>query len=320
MKISIAMTTFNGAQYLFAQLDSFLFQKRMPDELVVSDDASNDGTLGVLHDFAKRAPFKVRIYSNESNIGFTANFNRVIQLCSGDIILLSDQDDVWGANKISTIEDHFTNNPNSWLLVHDGSLVDSHLAWHGATKLRQVVAGYGSTDGLVMGALTAFRKELNRYALPIPVGISGHDGWLHLIARLLGKRYVLEADLQRLRRHSSNTSAWIASSPRKIGRLDVLRSQYGTAAAHDYSNRILINECARARVQLALTDRNRSLNPGLLGRSLAFLQKERQALLARSRLIHQGPFHRRLSAVGLLFCGGYRFFNGYRSFLRDIAR
>jgi glycosyltransferase involved in cell wall biosynthesis len=42
--VSIALATYNGEAHLGAQLESYLAQERLPDELILSDDASTDGT------------------------------------------------------------------------------------------------------------------------------------------------------------------------------------------------------------------------------------------------------------------------------------
>ena len=59
--VSVAMATYNGERYLPEMLESLAAQTRLPDELVVRDDGSTDGTLGVVHDFARRVPFRVEV-------------------------------------------------------------------------------------------------------------------------------------------------------------------------------------------------------------------------------------------------------------------
>src|SRR5215207_2518174 len=100
VRISIALCTYNGEQYLQQQLDSFVAQSRPPDELVVCDDRSTDRTVPIVEDFAKRAPFRVELVINETNLGSTRNFEKAIGLCTGDIIFLADQDDVWLPEKL----------------------------------------------------------------------------------------------------------------------------------------------------------------------------------------------------------------------------
>ena len=58
---SIALCTYNGARFLPAQLESILRQTRLPDELIACDDGSTDGTLELLRDFARQAPFQVEL-------------------------------------------------------------------------------------------------------------------------------------------------------------------------------------------------------------------------------------------------------------------
>ena len=95
MKASIALATYNGERYLQEQLNSFLHQTRLPDEIIACDDCSTDRTMDILESFAISALFAVYIYRNAINLGYTKNFERAISLCSGDVIFLSDQDDVW---------------------------------------------------------------------------------------------------------------------------------------------------------------------------------------------------------------------------------
>ena len=107
MKVSVAMTTYNGAAYLPEQLDSILARSRPPDELVVCDDGSTEETLIILNDYAARAPFTMTVVINEQRLGSTKNFEKAIGLCTGDIIFLSGQDDVWRPHTVATIEGQF---------------------------------------------------------------------------------------------------------------------------------------------------------------------------------------------------------------------
>lgn len=70
VKLSIAMCTYNGAASLSEQLESLAAQTRLPDELVVCDDRSNDGrTLEIVKAFARKSPFRVRLYVNRKTLG-----------------------------------------------------------------------------------------------------------------------------------------------------------------------------------------------------------------------------------------------------------
>ncbi|MFB0908581.1 MAG: glycosyltransferase, partial [Spirosomataceae bacterium] len=81
--ISVAMCTYNGERYLVEQLNSLLTQTCLPNELVICDDGSTDGTLEILENFQKNVLFKVLIHKNEKSLGTTKNFEKAVKNCSG---------------------------------------------------------------------------------------------------------------------------------------------------------------------------------------------------------------------------------------------
>ena len=100
MDVSVAMCTYDGIPHIREQLDSILEQTYTPSEIVICDDGSSDGTFEVLKKYHSDHENIIDLYSNEQNLGVTENFEKCIHLCSGDLIALSDQDDVWEKNKI----------------------------------------------------------------------------------------------------------------------------------------------------------------------------------------------------------------------------
>lgn len=317
---SIAMATYNGARFLTEQLESFLRQTRLPDELVACDDGSTDATLDILEAFSMRAPFTVRIVRNPRNLGFTANFSQAIALCHCDLVFLADQDDVWFPDKVETLVQKFVDLPRSLILVHDGRLVDEAREWSGATKLGQIRAGWRSEAPLVAGALSAMRRELGPLVLPVPHGVIGHDVWIHLLARHLGLRSVVDIPLQDIRRHGDNTSEWVAASVQRINWLTVFRRNAETSPASSYADRIHINDAVRERLVRIRAMRSVWVDEACLDRADAYFGAERVALEHRTRMLARGPLGRRLAAAGMLARGDYRHFNGFNSFLRDLRR
>jgi glycosyltransferase involved in cell wall biosynthesis len=309
MKISIAMTTFNGERYLAEQLESIAAQTRLPDELVVHDDKSTDSSVELLQDFKRVAPFQVHIVENAQNLGFTANFGAALSHCQGDLIFLADQDDSWFPNKIAEMVSVFRAYPELLLAIHDGELGDENLTAMEASYLAQVRKGYGDEARFVTGALTVLRQGLLQYTLPIPEGIIGHDGWLHYTAGMLGARRVIDVPLQTIRRHTANNSQWIASSLQPITRMSVLRQQYAEAPAASYADRLRYNN--------ALAERLEGAAPAQV---MDQLYAEHASILRREQLLARGWLGRKLQAGRMLVRGDYRYFNGLRSFARDIAR
>jgi glycosyltransferase involved in cell wall biosynthesis len=214
MQISIALGTCNGATFLPEQLASYLQQKRLPDELVVCDDCSTDQTASILTAFARQASFPVRILQNESNLGSTRNFARALGQCRGDVIVLSDQDDVWLPDKLARIEQAFTDEPETALVFSDAWLVESDLssrarrAWGNlpfSPAMQQLFRqGLGARAllrrNLVVGATAAFRASVLELALPIPLRW-WHDSWIAFIAAATGRVVLIPEPLILYRQH-----------------------------------------------------------------------------------------------------------------------
>ena len=106
--ISVVMCTYNGAsRHLREQLDSIFAQTLLPGEIVVQDDCSTDDTLQVLHEYADRAPEGVamRIVQNTAQMGINANFFSAMRRAEGELIAVSDQDDIWMPTKLEEQRD-----------------------------------------------------------------------------------------------------------------------------------------------------------------------------------------------------------------------
>ncbi len=218
MNLSIALCTYNGEKYLTEQLASFLRQTRLPDELIVCDDRSTDETVEILEIFAADAPFPVRIYVNENNLGSTKNFERAISLCDGDIIFLSDQDDLWCEEKLEKFEREFAFDKEVGMVFCDGEVVDERLNYLGVnawetrkfTEKRQIQMeeGNGLTTilnaNVVTGCMMAFRAKYKSLFLPIPTDIPEviHDYWIAIILLSATKVKLISDKLVKYRQHS----------------------------------------------------------------------------------------------------------------------
>src|SRR5439155_19776206 len=120
-------------KHLQEQLDSFVRQTRLPDELVVCDDGSSDETVLILERFQKRAPFPVRIFRNAANLGPSQNFGKAIALCQGDIVFLSDQDDFWFPEKLETVGKVICSSSSNVYVINNTEIVDGALNPTGIT-------------------------------------------------------------------------------------------------------------------------------------------------------------------------------------------
>lgn len=221
MRISIAMATYNGAQYITEQLQSFVDQTRQPDEVIITDDCSTDETESIVRKFAETAPFEVVFSKNEKNLGYCGNFNAALMKSTGGLVFLSDQDDVWFPEKIEHMVSVSERNPTALVVMNDAALTDGDLKEVGLTKVGQIRSAGMSLDSFVMGCCCAVRRELLDFCMPIPHGMKGHDNWLVELAGSLNAKVVDIRVLQYYRRHESNESQFIANRTTKVTRTDV---------------------------------------------------------------------------------------------------
>lgn len=216
--LSIAMCTFNGEDYIDAQLQSFCQQTLLPHELIICDDGSHDRTIEKAQKFSLRAPFPVYIYQNRKALGPAQNFSRAISLCKGEYIALSDQDDVWLPDKLECEMDlmiHWEGKKSGAVLVHsDLSVVDESLQIKHRSMFRaQHLHHEGKADALkkllvqnyVTGCTVLLNRALVEKAMPIPMAAVMHDWWLALIAAADGEIAFVSKPTVLYRQHGKNT-------------------------------------------------------------------------------------------------------------------
>lgn len=321
MTISIAMATYNGALYIQEQLASFARQTRQPDELVVSDDGSTDETLSIIQRFAASAPFPVRLFRNESALGYAKNFEAAMERCTGDLLFLSDQDDVWLPEKLERVEREFSTDPETFVIINDAAVVEEDLRDTGLTKLGQTLSLGLPEDRFLTGCCSALRASLLPMILPVPAHCFVHDTWLHAVATRLGLRCVLPESLQYYRRHDNNTSHWLASRTQPVGRFDMARA-HAEANPQPWCARRLdqLNELQALFEKIAASGWESRVVSERLPEAAHALETEMAAVQSRMNLLRRRRLARVGPAIMMLARGQYAQFSGSWSFFRDLLR
>jgi hypothetical protein len=210
------MCTYNGARFLSEQLESIAAQTRLPDELVVCDDRSTDGSVEIIRSFAYHAPFPIRLEINANNLGSTKNFEKAIGLCQGEIIALADQDDAWHAEKLSRIASVFDHDERIGAVFSDAELINDNsqllpkTLWDSflfnVSEQKKFEHGQGLEvllkHATVTGATMAFRTKFRGLALPIPAK-QVHDHWIVLLIASVSQLAPIRTPLLRYRRHQA---------------------------------------------------------------------------------------------------------------------
>lgn len=208
--ISVCIATYNASKFIHAQIISILTQLNSEDEIIVSDDLSNDGTLEII---AKINDPRIKIIRGQIRLGIIKNFERSLYLARGDLIFLADQDDIWLPNKVINCKKALT---DYTLIVSDCKVVDSELrpiadSFFALNSSRRGVFKNIYKNSYI-GCCMAFRRDLLDVALPFPTGIPMHDLWLGLLAEIKGKVTFLPEPLVLYRRHDSNASFLVSSN------------------------------------------------------------------------------------------------------------
>jgi glycosyltransferase involved in cell wall biosynthesis len=208
MRISVCMAAYNGARYIQEQIASILPQLGFSDELIIVDDASQDDTVRAILSFGDK---RITLLHNEQNRGVIKSFERALMYASGDLIFLSDQDDVWRPDKIETFRKFFAANPAITLALSDARVVDEGGREISASWMEER-GGFrsGVTSNFVknryLGCAMAFRKIVLKNCLPFPPGAPMHDMWIGLTNELSGRAGFVNEALFNYRRHGTNAT------------------------------------------------------------------------------------------------------------------
>lgn len=203
--ISVCMATYNGEKYLREQVDSILVQLESGDELIVSDDYSSDRTLDILRGYNDS---RIKIFMNDYLKGVTGNFENALRHASGDIIFLSDQDDIWLENKVALFKDALK---QADLVLSDCMVVDSDKQIIVPSKFKAENVKVGVWHNLYksgyLGCCMAFKRDVLAWSLPFPPKHVLHDIWIGLTAGIKGRFILLDEPTLMYRRHSSTVTS-----------------------------------------------------------------------------------------------------------------
>jgi len=206
------------------QLRSILSQLEDSDEIILVDDCSTDETLDIVRSVADR---RISVHRNVQNSGVLKTFQRAIELAIGDVIFLSDQDDLWLPGKVVEFMSVFRKEPGVVLALSDAKVINAA----GDTLNPSFFSSRGGFRAGIManviknnylGCTMAFRRRLLDHILPFPSDIPMHDMWIGCVAKYYGGVRFLNVPLISYRRHGNNASP---ANRQSISRMLVWRWQ-----------------------------------------------------------------------------------------------
>jgi len=318
------MCTFNAERFLPEQLESIRIQTRLPDELLIGDDGSNDRTMEIIRSFAAQVPFRVEAFVNEKNLGTTRNFEKVVGLCTGDIIMLADFDDVWRPHKLAVIQDTFAANPNAGYVFSNAELIDARgnliakSMWGAGNFRGWNPAEFSGTSQLATllrrplatGAAMSIRSGLRELVAPFSLRFI-HDYWISLILSCMEFYGVpIEEPLMSYRQHASQKTGVRKQSVLQ-GVEDVRRN-----LGEDYERIVVMFEELRERI-VALVGKGHYCPPSHLAMIEEMVVHRQRRLAARNASAASARF--RLIAAEAISGRYRRFSTSWRSIIRDLC-
>jgi glycosyltransferase involved in cell wall biosynthesis len=209
--ISVCMATFNGEKFIKEQLDSILIQLGEYDEVIISDDSSTDNTLKIIENIKDK---RIKVFSNQKFKSPTYNFENAIKQASGEIIFLSDQDDIWEPSKVKEFLNVFINDYKITLAISNIQLIDEagndmNKEFYKNSFTNKLLANIIKNN--FIGCSMAFRKEVKNLVIPFPKGVAMHDWWIGICSIVLGEVVFIDKKLIYYRRHDNNVTKEVGS-------------------------------------------------------------------------------------------------------------
>lgn len=312
-RVSVALCTFNGAGFITEQLKSISGQTRPADEIIVRDDGSTDPT----QDELRRFPMRFEV--NPQRLGVTRNFEKAISQCTGDIIFLSDQDDLWKPNKIGRLLECLKDESvglafsNAQVVGEDLSPAGYSLwesVWFDAgeqQRMRTYATPVLLRHAVAAGSTLAFRAKFLPLVLPIPDFPHSHDIWITLLIGCVARLQPVNEELIRYRLHSFNHVGLRRYG--LLGQLRMARQQIRTKA---FAYAAELHEAVRQR---------------LLVHAEEFPVRERDLILLDEKIRHSrlrdelpSGWFSRLGIVKAEWQNGNyaKYSYGYKSILQDL--
>ena len=217
MRISIVLTTYNAGTHLKGQLDSIRAQSLPPDEVLIFDDGSTDGTVVYLEEYLREYDLKHwKLRVNRQNLGWKRNFMEGLRTATGDLLFPCDQDDIWYPEKLEEMTTAMGANPEILLLacdyrvVYEPGALKAKIYKKTEAEKQGRITKYGFTKHFFMnpnpGCSYAVRRTFFDEVNSLWFEDSPHDEFLWLMAAIQDGAWFYNKVLMDYVRYSDNAS------------------------------------------------------------------------------------------------------------------
>lgn len=218
--IDVLMSTYNGARFLEAQIDSILAQDHRDIRLLVRDDGSTDETREIVKRYAGKDHRVKLVEDNHGNLRAFRSFMKLVEVSDAPYFMYADQDDVWLPNRISkmlaairSIEAESGSNTPA-VVFSDLTIVDEDLnvvdpsLWHFQQFDPNISRNWKHllAQNVVLGCAMIANAAARKISLPYRLPDMPHDQWVALKASRYGRiEFIREATIL-YRQHGDNHS------------------------------------------------------------------------------------------------------------------
>lgn len=216
MKIGFVLICYNQKKFIRESLDGIRFQTEEPDEVIISDDCSTDGTqeeiLDYIEEFGLGGKWKVILH--KENQGINKNLQNAIDLCDTDIILGTAGDDISLPNRVQTARKLAVQNPDLYVITTSIDKIDENgrkigeLVYNNTldTDIKKVVLS-GMPHIFPVGQF--WRKSLFTDYGSLPTNVPNEDDQITFRAILHGGIFCSNEKTMLYRIHQGSTSSWL---------------------------------------------------------------------------------------------------------------
>lgn len=323
--ISIVLATFNGEEFLEKQLASLAGQTHLPLELIVSDDASTDGTRKIIREFQQHAPFKVVAHLNPVCKGYRENFLSATRLARGRWISFCDQDDVWHPTKLAICSTYMSI-PGITQIVHQAELTDGNdrnIGFfdqgirHTGVKTQMAYDLWGTFWGFSLlfdrRILDVFDTQRRFVDYNDPRHLIAHDRWVFFLGQTLGHTIEVAQGLAQYRQHANNLvgNAQAPSRPKSIS--DIQKENAIYLLVTNQMRDIIVRLPVGIEKEFPLFDRDHAL---------MICDRAINQLRGREKIYDSNSTKAIFECLAMMFRGDYRNAQNrsvrWRSFAKDL--
>lgn len=279
--VSVAMATYNGEKYIAEQLKSILHQSYTNIELVITDDASADGTVAIIKEFQQEYNF-ITLFINPVNSGVTHTFEHSFKNCKGEFIAIADQDDIWDTQKIELLINAIGKED---AVYSNSELVDKAGQPLGQlfSSLMQLQSYYSGAPFLmgncIPGHTIIMRSAFTKAILPLPKTIM-FDRWISFCAAANNGIKYVDRPLVKYRQHDTNTIGTGKSKNKSVRKTKTEQFNIKLAELKMLSTAPITNEDTRKILSRMLELFTRQLS---LQRSIFFFKNIDSLLVVKNK-------------------------------------